>query len=198
MKIFFTFFPELNTQKDEAGNTWMVAKHKTPGDKSQEQIQQAQTKLFCHFVIFRQNVDPYDIVTALCRKLNFQRHDFSLPTKLNYQNSTMVQKVSVKFNASHSRDRLLQLNNEVQNFKIGNCIFKKHARSGSLIGNLFEVVIRNISNPYSYLIEEVCESWTKTGFINYYCLDYYGPGKVDLGIVCTIVLKILILLVSLL
>ncbi|XP_066916531.1 tyrosine-protein phosphatase non-receptor type 23-like isoform X2 [Clytia hemisphaerica] len=158
----------------------MVAKHKTSEDTIKEQIKQV-SKLYCHFVIFRQNVDPYDIVTTLCRKLHFQRHDFSLPTKLNYQNSTMVQKVSVRFKPSDSRDRLLQLNNEVQNFKIGNCILKKHGRSGSLIGNHFEVVIRNVSNPYDYFIEEVSEHWAKTGFINYFGFDYYGSGKVNLG-----------------
>ncbi|XP_029470895.1 pseudouridylate synthase 7 homolog [Rhinatrema bivittatum] len=171
-------FPGLETKtEDRDGKKYIVAYHAagkkalaTPRKHSWPKARGS----YCHFVLYKENKDTMDAINVLSKFLRVKPNIFSyMGTK--DKRAITVQEIAVLKVTAH---RLAHLNNCLMNFKLGNFSYKKWPlKLGELQGNLFTVVLRNITGTDEQ-VQQAMTSLKDIGFINYYGMQRFGTTAV--------------------
>nr|XP_033815643.1 pseudouridylate synthase 7 homolog isoform X2 [Geotrypetes seraphini] len=173
-----TLFPGLETKTEgRDGKKYIVAYHSagkkalaTPRKHSWPKARGS----YCHFVLYKENKDTMDAINVLSKFLRVKPNIFSYMGTKDKRAITVQEIAVLKITAQ----RLAHLNNCLMNFKLGNFSYKKWPlKLGELQGNLFTVVLRNITGT-SEQVQEAMTSLRDIGFINYYGMQRFGTTAV--------------------
>ncbi|XP_030071896.1 pseudouridylate synthase 7 homolog [Microcaecilia unicolor] len=174
-----TLFPGLETKtEDRDGKKYIVAYHAagkkalaTPRKHSWPKARGS----YCHFILYKENKDTMDAINVLSKFLRVKPNIFSYMGTKDKRAITVQEIAVLKITAQ----RLAHLNNCLMNFKLGNFSYKKWPlKLGELQGNLFTVVLRNITGT-SEQVQQAMTSLRDIGFINYYGMQRFGTTAVS-------------------
>lgn len=135
--------------------------------------------MYTHFVLWKRGIDTYSAIKKIGRICNHKDEDFSFAGLKDAQ-AESFQRVSVWVG---KRECLEKVN--LKHLKIINPIRQKFAISlGDLVGNHFQVVIRNTKKSLS---SQQWENFRKeaesTGFLNFFGLQRFGSKRPILHLV---------------
>jgi tRNA pseudouridine13 synthase len=129
--------------------------------------------MYIHFTLWKRGIDTNSAIKKICRLCNHSEKDFGYAGLKDAQAETL-QRVSVW---SGQKTCLEKIN--FPNMKILNPIKQKFGISiGDLLGNYFQVKIRNLQRNVSQTeLEILCSDIKTQGFLNFYGLQRFGSKR---------------------
>ncbi len=129
--------------------------------------------MYTHFTLWKRGIDTHSAIKKICTLCHHSEKDFGYAGLKDAQAETL-QRISVW---SRKKECLEKIN--LPNLKVLNPIKQKFGISiGDLLGNHFQVKIRNIQRNVSQTeLEALCSDIETGGFLNYYGLQRFGSKR---------------------
>lgn len=129
---------------------------------------------YCHCLMYKQNKDTMEAIGTICKFLNIKPSAISFAGTKDKRGKT-TQKISLHRVEAH---KLIEFNKRQNNMTVGNFQYcNSELKLGDLMGNHFNIVLRNIDACEELLNESLLTFKTK-GFINYYGMQRFGTASV--------------------
>jgi len=133
---------------------------------------------YVHFTLYQENRGTFESLLKLSHFLKINCKNFNFAGTKD-KRSISSQRVSVY---RVEPQRLAKLNaifeNDSNPLQIGNFTYEKDSIPlGKLKGNHFEIVLRNVELENETELNEIIESVTKNGFVNYFGTQRFGMQK---------------------
>ena len=131
-------------------------------------------KKFCLFTLYKENRDTMSAVNLIARLLHVKPSAFSYAGTKDKRAITTQKVCACNVNPK----KICTLNKLMKNITVGDFHYTKCAlKLGSLSGNHFSVVLRNIaSHADEPSISPLMQSLRQNGFINYFGMQRFGSG----------------------
>eukprot|EP00026_Physarum_polycephalum_P003191 Phypoly_transcript_03201.p1 GENE.Phypoly_transcript_03201~~Phypoly_transcript_03201.p1 ORF type:complete len:782 (+),score=166.52 Phypoly_transcript_03201:136-2481(+) len=140
---------------------------------------------YVQFYLYKENRDTMSALVVLAQLLKTTTKAFSFAGTKDRRGITVQRATAFRV----SPDRLAAINPKLFRMKVGNFEYvEKHLRLGDLLGNRFQIVIRDVTAS-DEVLKKAVDSLTKTGFLNYYGLQRFGTGQVGTNHVGLALLK---------
>ena len=132
---------------------------------------------YLQFTLQKENLDTIDAIQLIAKRLHMSAKDFTYAGTKDRRGITCQTIVARNVTAA----KILGINKFSENnrIKISDIrIAKGPLKLGDLLGNRFELIIRNIEGVKAELVEQMVETFAKNGFINYFGLQRFGTTSV--------------------
>nr|XP_039269311.1 pseudouridylate synthase 7 homolog [Styela clava] len=157
----------------------------TENSRGQNKKRLYPRKQLCKFVLFKRNIGTMSAISQMAKCLHLHKANGFQYAGTKDKRAVTAQLVT----APVAPERLRGLNKLKTNIKVGNFSYcSKPLQLGSLRGNHFTIVIRNITGSEKD-IATAFESFTTNGFINYFGLQRFGTTSVPTHVVGIAILK---------
>lgn len=178
-------YPELESQTITSEDGAKVIKVTTAkkGSRSNANRTRRPRKSLCKFVLHKQNIGTMEAINFIAKKLHIHKANGFQYAGTKDKRGVTTQLIT----APVAAERLKGLNKLDCNIKVGNFRYcSKPLQLGALNGNLFSVVLRNVTKTDC---KSSFESFSKNGFINYYGLQRFGTTSIPTHAVGIAILK---------
>ncbi|GIY26645.1 pseudouridylate synthase 7 homolog [Caerostris darwini] len=158
---------ESSTEDKDEKKFIIVKKFQT---KKRRRFQLSVKGNYLHFVLYKENRDTMDTINCISSYFRVQPKVFSYAGSKDKRGKTsqLVSAYKIK------PERLLSINKEFNNIKVGNIIYKNEQLNlGDLWGNRFAIVLRQLDGDPE-TIGKAIDSLSAKGFINYYGMQRFG------------------------
>lgn len=181
-------FPKLCSNTQDVNGKKMIVVKAPSAKKDPSDLRQSWPKSrgnYTHFVLYKENKDTPEAISLIAKFLRMKPGVFTY-AGVKDKRARTVQKASVyRVEAA----KLLGLNKILRNMVIGNVTYQKEPlRLGDLSGNLFRIVLRNVSGTEDN-ISKAITSLAKRGFLNYFGMQRFGTTTVPTPSIGLAILK---------
>ncbi|KAH6573362.1 hypothetical protein BASA60_006085 [Batrachochytrium salamandrivorans] len=149
---------------------------RTPRATPRKDVFQEMGGNYCHFTLYKENIDTMQAIGKISRITRIPSKSFTFGGTKD-KRAVTTQRISV-LNAKP--EVLLGANKMLGTSRIGDLAYlPTRLMLGSLLGNHFSIVLRNIQTESDDFIDQSMESFKKNGFINYYGMQRFGTRSIS-------------------
>ncbi|KAK5669870.1 multisubstrate pseudouridine synthase 7, variant 2 [Batrachochytrium dendrobatidis] len=131
---------------------------------------------YCHFTLYKENIDTMQAIAKISKSIRVPSKQFTFSGTKDKRAIT-TQRISV-LNVRPSV--LLGVNKLLGTSRIGDLSYHNtRLMLGSLSGNHFSIVLRNVEAQSDQVIHQSMQSFKQNGFINYYGMQRFGTRSVS-------------------